>query len=136
MDTKKVRLGSVSILLTVILLCVAVLAVLSITSARAEQVMTNRYAEWTNQYYELQSEGQIYLSKADTLIRENGFESAVDLLKAEGAELDKEGRIVQEIASDQMNLKIVLEKTPEGYKVAQLRTEAVWEEDLTLNLLP
>ena len=136
MDTKKVRLGSVSILLTVILLCVAVVAVLSITSARAEQVMTSRYAEWTSRYYELQNEGQRYLSKADALIQENGFDNAAAKLSEEGAVLDEEGRIIREISSDQLTLMIILEKTPDGYQVTKLKTEAVWEEDLSLNLFP
>ena len=136
MDTKKVRLGSVSILLTMILLCVAVVAVLSITSARAEQVMTSRYAEWTSHYYELQNKGQRYLSKADALIQENGFDNAAAMLSEDGAVLDEEGRLVREISSDPLTLMIVLEKTPDGYQVTNLKTEDVWEEDLSLNLFP
>lgn len=136
MDTKKVRLGSISILMSVILLCVTVLAVLSLTSARADDVMAQRFADQTSAYYDLQNEGQRYLAKADEEIKKSGFDGAIGALSADGAYLDLDGNIVREIENETMKLTIILSSGVDGYKVEVYRTGILWEEDLTLDLLP
>ena len=136
MDTKKVRLGSISILMSVILLCVTVLAVLSLTSARADDVMAQRFADQTSAYYDLQNEGQRYLAKADEEIKRSGFDGAISALSADGAYLDLDGNIVREIENETMKLTIILSSGADGYKVEVYRTGILWEEDLTLDLLP
>lgn len=134
MDTKKVRLGSISILLSVVILCVTVLAVLSLTSARADALMAERFGDQTKSYYELQAEGQAFLAEADEMIRKGSFETA-----ATNTEMDEDGNLVRVIEKDSMKLTIVLAKddtSEAGYQVLSYRTEVLWEEDLTLDLLP
>ena len=134
MDTKKVRLGSISILLSVVILCVTVLAVLSLTSARADALMAESFGEQTKSYYELQAEGQAFLAEIDEMIRKGGYETAAAYI-----ELDEDGNLVQVIEKDSMKLTIVLAKddtSKTGYQVLSYRTEVLWEEDLTLDLLP
>ena len=134
MDTKKVRLGSISILMSVILLCVAVLAVLSVTSARADDVMARRYASWTSAYYELQNEGQAYYQSLDEAVL-SGQDPEAILLES-GAVPDENGVYVKVIARDEMTLTIHMELADGNIRVLGAETDTNWEEDTSMNLLP
>ena len=58
---RNVRLGTIAVLFTVVVLCVSVLAVLSVATVRAERVMSQRYAQQVTARSELENEGQRWL---------------------------------------------------------------------------
>ena len=165
MDTKKVRLGSISILLTVILLCVTVLAVLSLTTARADAVLANRYAAATTDYYELQNEGQAFLAEVrnlNTSIQEAGIqgesaqqvlEDAIANLESLGAEAEEgSGLTILIRKEEEQSFSVVIQKEGEQsfsaeltlrlelqenhLKVTTYRTDILWEEDTQIDVLP
>ena len=130
-DTKKVRLGSISILMTVILLCVTVLAVLSVTSAKAADAMTSRLADRTKAYYALQSEGQRYVAD---LLELNNMSTVRETLLAEGTQA-ADGSFTRTFEQDGLVLTIVF-RLDDDRLTASFLTNSEWEEDKSLNLLP
>lgn len=137
MGTKKVRIGSVSLLFTVILVCVVVLSVLSISTVRADRALSERTAESVSDWYELQNEGQQWLAEVDAVLREHRWKQC-DKFLPEGSvrndltistELKQKGRTLQ--------IKIRwVGKNPDGprYKVVEWKSSVDWEEDQSMNL--
>lgn len=60
-----VRIGPISLFTLIIILCLAVLAVLSVTTARAELSVTERQAATTTETYQLEVRGQEFLAAVD-----------------------------------------------------------------------
>ncbi len=58
------RLGSILLLFTVAMLCVAVLAVLSLETARADLTVAKRGAQTVQQVYKMEQMGQEWLAQA------------------------------------------------------------------------
>ena len=61
MKRNHVRLGPFALLLAVISMCMAVLSVLSLSTALADMRLSERYAETVSVRYELEYEGQKFL---------------------------------------------------------------------------
>lgn len=72
-----VRIGPISLFTLIIILCLAVLAVLSLTTARAELSITERQAQTTTETYVLETAGQEFVAAVDAALAE-GRSSALD----------------------------------------------------------
>lgn len=72
-----VRIGPISLFTLIIILCLAVLAVLSLTTARAELSITERQAQTTTETYALETAGQEFVAAVDAALAE-GASSALD----------------------------------------------------------
>lgn len=110
MESKQIRLGSVSLLCTFVLVCVAVLTVLCIATVRADWQLTQHSAEVTTQWYELQNEGALWLSQVDRAVRAEGWESA----QLPAGSLREGEYVVTTLEREGRTLTIQVEKAPEG----------------------
>ena len=63
-----VRIGPVSILVLIIILCLAVMAVLTLITSEAEESITVRQEESTTAFYANEAEAQEYLARLDGLL--------------------------------------------------------------------
>ena len=84
---KGLRLGPLGLLLTVIAIAMAVLGTLSFTSARADRILTDRFAETVRIRYSLDAKAQDYRRQNDdsdygTVFEEDGYE--LKIAKEEG----------------------------------------------------
>ena len=109
-----IRLGPLSLLLTVISICLTVLAILTFTTARADLRLAEKYARTVQTRYALEREGQAFLAEADAAA-------------AEGA---------LELTEDGFRLQIGLRRDGAGVETAVWKHERLWEEDDSLNLWP
>ena len=110
MSKAPVKLGPLALLLTVISICLTVMAILTFATARADRRLSEKYAATVLLRYELDGEGQAwYASVADT----PGVQETV---------LEKDGS----------TLTIRVE---EG-RITAWRHERAWEENLDLDLWP
>lgn len=66
MNTGKLRLGMLSILMTVIVICMSVLSLLSYATSLADLRLARRYAETVRIRYELEEEGRALLKEGNT----------------------------------------------------------------------
>ena len=72
-----IKLGPLTLLLTVITICLTVLSILTFTTARADMSLARRYADTVKTRYELEARGQEFLAEsAGTLsgVTEKTFE--------------------------------------------------------------
>lgn len=67
-----VRIGPISLFTLIIVLCLAVLTVLSVTTSLAELSTTERQAATTTETYQLESVGQQFVADVDAALAEGG----------------------------------------------------------------
>ena len=67
-----IKLGPVALLLTVITICLTVMAILTLTTAAADQAMANRFADSAQIRFSLEAEGQQFLQQADEQLSGGG----------------------------------------------------------------
>ena len=106
MNTGRLRLGMLSILLTVIVICMSVLSLLSYATSLADMRLANRYAKTVEIRYELERQGRL-------LIRNQG---------AVNTEIELEG------------YKLVIE-TDESGQIKTWCIEKIWQQDDTIDEL-
>ena len=118
-----IRLGPLAILLTVISICLTILAILTFTTARADLRLAEKYAETVQTRYALERDGQRYLSRLNA-----------------GAETppapDEDGVLRTELERDGSLLHIGL--VPDGaggYETVAWQQEKIWEQDDTIENL-
>lgn len=63
-----IRLGPLALLLAVVSICVATLSILAIATANADLRIAGQYADTVKRRYELDTEGQVFLSKAEEAV--------------------------------------------------------------------
>ena len=110
MNTGRLRLGMLSILLSVIVICMGVLSLLSFATSMADYRLSNRYAQTIRIRYALEEEGRELLSRmGDTDIIET--------------EIEKEG----------YKLIIGAEKENGKVSVTAWSILKIWEEDTSID---
>lgn len=101
-----VRLGPLALLLTVIVICMTVLGLLAMTTARGDLSMARRYAELVEARYSLEAEGQSFL-----------WETARDPETMDLLEKDENGVCWKILSKDGVSLKIGLTEQRKGFRV-------------------
>lgn len=65
-----VNIGSSSLLIIFLILCLAVFAILSLSSAKSDYSLSKRLAEHKTQYYEASSQAEVILDQIDATLEE------------------------------------------------------------------
>ena len=120
-----VKLGPLALLLTVISICMTVLAILAFTTARADLSLARTYAETVRERYSLEILGQQYLQ-----------ETADDLSQGIILMPDADGMVHETIEQGSMKLDIALQpKGASGFRIGSWRVERRWVEDTDIGNL-
>ena len=123
MKQTTIRLGPLALLLTLISICLAILAILTFTTAQADLRLAEKYAETVQARYALEKEGQEYLAALNA-----GRETA--------PEPDEDGVLRCDLEHDGYLLHIGLVPDGEGgYDMVSWRQEKPWAEKDTLDNL-
>jgi len=127
-----VKLGPLALLLCVITICLAVMALLSITTARADNRLAERYAETVRTRYELEREGQAFLRELDGEINNGGLPAADSAAE--------DGAVERVFELDGTTLTVRVDTTrPDSrgraFTVTQWRIEKSWSENESLGRL-
>ena len=127
MESRPVRLGWLSLLLTVIILCLATLSVLSFSTARADLALAQKQARQAQSVYALECAGQQWLAELDAaLAQAEGYGGA----GCAAAAWHCQGRPRCERragAPDGRSLSVFAELTADGgYRVIQWQQSAEW----------
>ena len=72
-----VRIGPISLFTLIIVLCLAVLTVLSVTTSLAELSTTERQAATTTETYQLETAGQQFVADVDAALAEGTLEDVL-----------------------------------------------------------
>lgn len=123
-----IKLGPLALLLAVISICMTTLSILSFTTARADLVMAEKYADTVRSRYELEYQGQTFLRTLSETLAGGGEAGALP-----DTEIDEEGVIWKTIAQDDYNLTIGVRPDSEtGYRVVSWRLLKEWSADETM----
>lgn len=124
-----IKLGPLTLLLTVISICLTTLAILNFTTARADMRLAEKFAETVQTRYALEAEGQAYLRELDTL-------SAAERAALE-READGDGVLWRLFERDSARLHIGVRSAEDGFQVVSWRQDKEWNREETLgNLWP
>ena len=137
LGTKKVRVGSVSLLFTVIVICVVVLSILSISTVRGDQALSMQTAQSVSDWYDLQNEGQQWLAKVDGVLQKYRWTES-DPYLPKGTQRD-ESVISTVVEKDGRTLQIALEYLGKRagaprYRIIKWKASVDWHEDQSLHL--
>lgn len=125
----RIRLGPIAVFLVVIAVVLTTLAVLTVATSNADQVMAERFARVTQIRYELENEGEKYLQEVDEK-SEAGKVTAESI----GAEKTKSG-FRKTISKEGYDLVIEITglKSGSNYEVTRWEIIKEWNADDPLN---
>lgn len=126
MENKRFRVGSIAVLFTVVVLCVAIFGCLTVATANSDIRTARRYAQHVSQRTQMENLGQAWLSRADAWLRFGGElpENAV----LEGDELKAQ------LTQDTMKLDICLKIQGTTYEITRWSCTGIWQPDDSWNL--
>ncbi len=124
-----IKLGPLSLLLTVIVLCMTTLSILTFTTARADMRLAEIYADTVRTRYELETRGQDFLAAAER----GGLAEAAPLADA----VERDGALCRASFADAdgFRLEIVLEQKTGGWTVREWTHTRAWEENTEIGNL-
>lgn len=122
MNQKRTRLGSIVVLFTVVILCVAVFSALTVMTAAQDLRLSRQYAAHVQALYECESLGQQWLAQ----VAEGG--PLPDGTWQEGDQLGVS------LETDGICLDICLRRTPQGYEIQQWNCAARWQPQTDYSL--
>ena len=109
MTRRPIRLEPLALLLAIIGICMAVLAMLGLATAKADLALAEKHAETVRIRFELEEAGQRYLQE---------IEEETDT-----------GIIEKEIEKDGYRLYIMIEKDEEDLLIRTWTISRIWEQD-------
>lgn len=123
-----IKLGPVALLLTVITICLTVMAILTLTTAAADQAMANRFADSAQIRFSLEAEGQQFLQQADEQLSGGGELQELPDVSTAGNSVEK--------VFEQEGYQLTIRLRPEGdsdYIVTRWSLEKKWKEKETID---
>lgn len=91
MNHVPIKLGPLALLLAVVSICLAVLSILTFTTARADLALAEQYAETIQTRYALEEQGQRFLAEAEPGAEETFEQDGIRLVVA----LGEDGAVVR-----------------------------------------
>lgn len=116
-----VKLGPLALILTVISICLAILAILSYTTAQADLRLAEKTAANVSERYALEREGQAYLGEVS---------AALDTGSA--LNVDSDGVLRHELKYGDSVLSIGLAFEEDSWQIVSWRQEQPWEPNLEI----
>ena len=116
-----VKLGPLALILTVISICLAILAILCFTTARADLRLAEKHAANVSERYALEREGQAYLGEVGAALKTG---SALNV--------DSDGVLRHEITNGDSVLSIGLAFEEDSWQIVSWRQEQPWEPNLEI----
>ena len=144
-----VRIGPISLFTLIIILCLAVLSVLSLTTARAELSVTERQAATTTETYQLEAAAQTFVAEVDAALSADvrGDKGAlIEVLEAYGvaevastadAASDEAGGATPDVAvtSAAEASEAIPDETPAGETISDDRLSGAAEGEVTVEVI-
>lgn len=136
-----IRIGPITILVFVITLCIAVLATLSVTTARANTASTERQISFTNDVYANETAAQTMLSLVDTALANgtDGVRANLSTIEKETQAAARSGNVTVTLSGNTLNalfetdsgrqLIVELELSESTYEIVKWKTAMNWKEE-------
>lgn len=134
MGDKPVKLGSLTLLLTVVLICLATLSVLALSTARADYALAGKHAEMIKRVYAADALAEQFLADTDDALKQaagekgDAYYAKLTKLLPEEAQLD--GTVINALITDGegRQVEIALDISGnDGYRVIRFTPSVEWE---------
>ena len=116
-----VKLGPLALIVTVISICLAILAILSYTTAQADLRLAEKTAANVSERYALEREGQAYLGEVGAALKTG---SALNV--------DSDGVLRHDLTYGDSVLSIGLAFEEDSWQIVSWRQEQPWEPNLDI----
>ena len=123
---RPVRSGALTLLFTVVLLCLAVLAVLSLATARADEALAQKSLDRLAQEAAAEQAGQEWLAALDA--------AAPGTLPADTVSTGDGGVQAELTLESGDTLRLAAEPAGEGLRITRWQLTAPWEPDTSLDV--
>ena len=123
-----IKLGPLALLLTVISICLTTLAILTFTTAQADQRLADRYAQTVETRYQLETQGQAFYQEVQEAVTRKDTVSLVPYLVREPNEYEKQ------ITEGDASLTVRIRNEDGDCKIVSWKTVHSWEEDTNVNI--
>lgn len=131
-----VRIGPVSILVLIIVLCLAVMAVLTVTTSEAEESITTRQRDATTALYANEAAAQEFLADLDSRLAlarsaNTSVETALALLDIPEGWAYEDGVLTVAFVQDngrRLDIELAIPSTA-GYEIMAWRATTEWSEE-------
>lgn len=131
-----VRIGPVSILVLIIVLCLAVMAVLTVTTSEAEESITTRQRDATTALYANEAAAQEFLADLDSRLAlarsaNTSVETALALLDIPEGWIYEDGVLTVAFVQDngrRLDIELAIPSTA-GYEIMAWRATTEWSEE-------
>ena len=136
-----IRIGPITILVFVITLCIAVLATLSVTTARANTASTERHISFTNDVYAHETAAQTMLSLVDAALANgtDGVRANLSAIEEETQAAARPGSATVTLSGNTLNalfetdsgrqLIVELKLSGSTYEIVKWKTAMNWKEE-------
>ncbi len=124
----KIRLGPIAVFLTVIAAVLSTMAILAVSTARADTVLAERFARATRIRYELEADGNRFLSAADGVSPDASGNRS--LPEGEDVSYGEDGSIVYETEKEGYGLVVRIRADENGgYSIEEWKIYRIWHEE-------
>ncbi|MBQ9157235.1 MAG: hypothetical protein IJ137_10700 [Eubacterium sp.] len=129
MNQIPIKLGPLTLLLTIISICLTTLSILTFTTARADMHLAEKYADTVKTRYALEREGQAFLAEAEDALVNN---QTRDLL---GTSKDENGVIWKTFEQDGSKLLVGIAIENNHCRIVSWKQEKEWSQDMDIGNL-
>ena len=126
MEKKRFQVGSIAVLFSVVVLCVAVFAVLTVVTASSDYRVARQYGDHVQSLYRCENRGQEWLSRVDAWLAGQG--ALPEDTHVSGSQVETE------ILEDGVKLTVRLVITEDGYEISQWSCTTLWQPAQQWNL--
>lgn len=127
-ERQPLRTGALTILFATVMICLAVLAVLGLVSAKADLTLAQKQQALLQTSLQAENLGQVWLSEADAFLQGRGALPTDSKQAADGV-------LTADLTVDDTHtLHVAIRPQAESYAIIQWQLETAWEEDTSLHL--
>ncbi|MBR0410511.1 MAG: hypothetical protein IJI25_05855 [Eubacterium sp.] len=129
MNQVPIKLGPLTLLLTVISICLTTLAILTFTTARADMRLSEKYARMVSDRYELEIQGQTFMRDLSDTLARGGTADISDI------RTDKQGVNWKTFEKEGSRLQIGYVLKDGRYRIIAWKQDKAWDQDMDIGNL-
>lgn len=125
----KTRLGPIAIFLAVVVMVITTMATLTIATSNADRTMARRFAAVTQTRYQLEADGERFMSEAANVHAFGGDYSKVELIET----TDRGYRFYEELNGYSITVEITVPDDQGRYDILEWKVSKLWNADDPVN---
>ena len=125
----KTRLGPIAIFLAVVVMVITTMAILTLATSNADRTMAKRFAAVTQTRYQLEADGERFMSEAAIAHAEGGSYTG-----SEGVETTDNGyQFYEELDGYSITVEITTPDADGNFEVLEWKVSKLWNSDDPVN---